>query len=252
MKLILKAKNLKRFTMRATDGDIGSIDDFYFDDESFVVRYFIGDTRTWFFGGKVLLSPEAFTDVHIADESISVNATKEQIKDSPKPDEKEPISRQYERELGQYYGWGAAPLTQPRRSLFGEEAVEPHERAAVDLETREESHLQSVNDVRNYRVHAINGEVGRVSDFLLESDTWNIRYLEVDVGGFLSKELVLVSTDWISEINWRDRTITVNVDKERIEAAPDYFEETPLTREDEMRLYRHYDQPPYWEARRPY
>lgn len=258
--MILKSKVLEKFTMRAKDGELGSIDDFYFESDSFTVRYFIGDTRTWFFGGKVLLSPESFTEVHIADESISVNATKEQIKDSPKPDEKAPITRQYEKQLSDYYGWGA-PLVHPNRSLLTGDAVAPvitpnqpltDQGEAEQFEQEkylgsEEQHLQSVNDVRGYKVHTRTGEVGKVSDFLLEKDSWEIRYLEIDVGGFLSKELVLISADWITEISWYDKTITVNVEKDLIEQAPEYHEDIPLSRSDEARLFTHYGRPPYWD-----
>ncbi len=247
--------------MRAQDGEIGSIDDFYFLSDSLSVRYFIGDTRKWFFGGKVLLSPELFTNVHIEDESISVNATKEQIKESPKPDEKAPISKHYEHELRSFYGLGD-PLIQPNRTMLSpdiaaplitpEKSVTNHHETVEQYEKEkylqgDSQYLYSINEVRDYRVHSKNGEVGIVSDFLLDQESWDIRYLEIDVGGFLSKELVLLSADWITEVNWYDGTITVNVEKDLIEQAPEYNSDMILSREDEDQLHAHYYRSPYWD-----
>jgi uncharacterized protein YrrD len=39
--MLLSARELQKFTIGATDGDIGSVDDLYFDDESWTVRYLV-------------------------------------------------------------------------------------------------------------------------------------------------------------------------------------------------------------------
>lgn len=85
--MLLHAKTLETFTMSARDGELGHLNDFFVDSHTLQLRYFVGDTRTWFFGGKVLLSTKAFKEIDKENGSISVDATKQQIKDSPKPDE---------------------------------------------------------------------------------------------------------------------------------------------------------------------
>ena len=103
--MYLKVKSLGNFSMNSKDGEIGSIHNLYFTPNSLSIRYIVGDTRPWFFGGKVLLRSSECKAINIEDQTISINATKEQIKNSPKPDDQSPISRSFEKQLSDYYGW---------------------------------------------------------------------------------------------------------------------------------------------------
>jgi sporulation protein YlmC with PRC-barrel domain len=267
--MLLRAKTLKSYSMLASDGELGSLDDFYFDSDTATIRYFVGDTRTWFFGGKVLLSPLSFKEVDRSNERIAVHATKDQIKDSPKPESHEPITRKYEQELSSYYGWegywaGAAT----RRDMSGFQAhapmmppifnpepidsnpgVQADANQAQDYQNDEDRLLVSVEDIKGYKVHSIGGEVGKIHDCVIDDEDWKIRYFVVNVGGFLNKELVLVSIEWLKDVNWRDHTITIDLDNELIEQAPEFTSDGPITREDEAKLYAHYNRPVYWDAR---
>lgn len=49
--------DLERYTIAATDGNIGEVTDFLFDDEEWVVRYFVVETGSWLSSRKVLISP---------------------------------------------------------------------------------------------------------------------------------------------------------------------------------------------------
>lgn len=256
--MIIPSSRLEKFSMKATDDELGSIDDFYFDSDSFKVRYFVGDTRTWFFGGKVLLSPESFTSLDVEEQQIELNLTKEQIKNSPKPDEDAPVSRQFEQRLNNYYGWpvywagamgnptsaqqAAVPLVPPVNNLEDESTSDP-----VQDRIEQEVSLRSMNEIKGYTVHVKDGEIGKVSDFLLDHQTWDIRYLEINVGGFLQKEHIILLPSAVEEINALDKTITIDVEKNKIDNAPHYEDYSNLTREDEESLYAHYENMPYWK-----
>ncbi|MDQ0207815.1 PRC-barrel domain-containing protein [Alkalicoccobacillus murimartini] len=266
--MFIQAKTLESFSMNATDGELGSIADLYFESNTFTLRYFVGDTRTWFFGGKVLLSPEAVTSIDAEKEHINVNETKEQIKNSPKPSEHEPVSRQYEAELRDHYGWkhywgapiggvgagmgtpGAYPaapgLIIPPPVSNPQSDQGEYESEALSHQTNH-NFLQSINDLRGYTIHAKNGEVGKVLDFMLNEHDWSINYIIVDVGGVFTREPVPLAAEWITDISWQDKTITVNVEKELIERAPNYELHEPFTREHEAELYSHYNRKTYWE-----
>ena len=46
-------------TVVATDADIGKVHDFYFHDDTWIVRYLVVDTGHWLPGRKVLITPSA-------------------------------------------------------------------------------------------------------------------------------------------------------------------------------------------------
>ena len=94
------------FTIGGTDGEIGKVKEFYFDDESWTIRYLIVETGSWLFGRKVLLSPHAVVKSDWAQETFEVDLTMEQIKNSPLTDTDKPVSRQHEMDLYAYYPWG--------------------------------------------------------------------------------------------------------------------------------------------------
>src|SRR5580692_9622620 len=89
----------------ASDGDIGHVKDFYFDDQTWAVRYVVADTGKWLTGREVLLTPHAFSASQPAGKTLFVNLTRKQIEDSPAMETHKPVSRQYEEEYYRYYGW---------------------------------------------------------------------------------------------------------------------------------------------------
>ena len=98
-------KELYGAKLGASDGEIGQVKDFYFDDQNWAVRYVVADTGSWLAGRKVLISPHAFGSLHRAGKLLLVNLTRKQIEDSPSIESHKPVSRQYEEEYYRYYGW---------------------------------------------------------------------------------------------------------------------------------------------------
>ena len=82
--------------------------DFYFDDQSWAVRYVVADTGSWLSGRQVLLSPHSFGNFHQAGKILTVNLTRKQIESSPVIESHKPVSRQYEEE---YYNITAGLVT---------------------------------------------------------------------------------------------------------------------------------------------
>ncbi|KGA97420.1 hypothetical protein AJ85_07855 [Alkalihalobacillus alcalophilus ATCC 27647 = CGMCC 1.3604] len=265
--MLIEAGKLKKYSMKALDDELGSIDDFIFESDTFKIRYVVADTRKWFIGGQVLLRMAAFEELDFIEKTLTVNLTKEQIKNSPKPEDHEPFSRSFEKRLNDHYGWdhywlhapGAIP-TGTGPSFVGRTAYTPATPPMRELDktsigadenettsTTEEPTLQSFDHLNKFHIHAKNGQVGQLVDCIMNYDTSEIRYFIVNVGGFLSKDLVVVSVDMLKEISHLDRTITVSIEKELIENGPNYNADQPFTREHEEQIYRHYDITPYWE-----
>jgi hypothetical protein len=246
---------LKGFTIRARDGEIGTLDQFYFDDESWAIRYLVVNAGDWLSGRLVLVSPLALRQAEWQSKRLDVALTKRQIENSPPIDTHQPVSRQHEALYLGYYGypyyWGGPYLwglaSYPAGLTVDREAVTEGEvlRARAGKESPD-SHLRSTDEVTGYHIEASDGEIGHVEDFLVDDETWAIRYLEVDTRNWWPGKKVLVSPQWIDNVSWPDSKVYVDLSRETIKNGPEYIESIPVTREFEKRLYDHYGRPAYW------
>lgn len=99
------AKEVSGYAIGALDGDIGHVEDFVADTESWAIRYVVVDTRNWLPGGrKVLVSPDWTAGIDWARGTLSVDLTREAIEASPEYDPDEPIHREYEIRLYDFHG----------------------------------------------------------------------------------------------------------------------------------------------------
>ncbi len=280
--MLVSARDLESLTIGATDGDIGSVYDFYFDDESWTVRYLVVDTGHWLPGRRVLVSPMSVREPSWSEQRLAVRLTREQVEHSPDIDAGGPITRRHESELVRHYGldpywfgpyrWGAMPYPFGPVPLAGEvgagSGVTPEARRALEREglanvgaehvegrhlgeERGDRHLRSAREVMGYAIQATDGEIGHVEDFLVDDRTWAIRYVVVDTRNWLPGKHVLVAPEWISLVSWPDSKVYVSMSRERIREAPEYDASRPPERDEERRLYAHYDRAGYWDAEPP-
>ncbi len=105
--MLASTKEMTGFKLGARDGDIGSVKEFYFDDERWAIRYLVAETGHWLTGRQVLLSPYALTGVTTRDRHIAVDLSRKQIEDSPSLDTDKPVSRQFENAYYGFFGWPA-------------------------------------------------------------------------------------------------------------------------------------------------
>ena len=80
--------------MVASDGEMGKVEEFYFDDQVWIIVYFVVKTGNWLSSRKVLISPYALIRGTHRSDTFPVNLTREQIKNSPDIDTELPVSRQ--------------------------------------------------------------------------------------------------------------------------------------------------------------
>ena len=255
--MLRSMKGLTGFTIGATDGDIGRVDACYFDDASFTVRHLVVDTGGWLGGRKVLSSPMALRDIDWPGRRIAAALTKAQVEKSPLIDTDRPVSRQQEIEYHRYYGypsywtgpylWGAYPYPFPvpdRQTSFEQERRWAREDGRLG-----DPHLRSSAAVIGYHIAGTDGDIGHVEDFLLDEATWAIRYLVVDTSNWWFGTRVLVSSEWVTDVDWNESRLHVELTRERIKASPPYDASGPVPREYELRLHDHYGRPGYWSPR---
>ena len=246
--MLYKAKTLAGYKLEALSGEIGKVKDFYFNDQDWMIRYLVADTGNWLTGRQVLISPHALDAVIEETQDIAIKLTKIQIEDSPSLDSDRPVSQQFERAYYGYYGWPSPYMWGPypgimNPNMMGGRGVWP---ALIPTETAANPHLRSTRDVTGHHVQAADGEIGHVEDFLIDGDSWTIRYLIVDTRNWWPGKKVLISPKWIDRISWTEVKIFVNVARERIRLSPPYIEDSLMTRDDEAELYRHYNRTGYW------
>jgi hypothetical protein len=235
-----KAKTLTGYSLHSLDGDIGKARDFYFDDHYWTIRYLVADTGEWLVSRKVLISPHSLAGVDSDQGSITVKLTKDQIEHSPTLNRDKPVSRQFERA---YFGFYGLPM------YFGfEQGRVKAGQFAQTTKKRGDPDLRSTHDVSGHHVEASDGEIGHVEDFLIDDQTWAIRYLIVDTKDWLPGKRVLISPKWIERVSWSEKQVVVDLTREAIGQAPEYPDSPPLTRDQEIALHRHYGRPGYWDA----
>lgn len=89
--------------IQANDGEIGHVEDFIIDDKSWSIRYLVIDTKNWWPGKKVILSPSWIERLSLDKEKVMVNLSKESIKGSPEYSDDLLLTREYESDLYNYY-----------------------------------------------------------------------------------------------------------------------------------------------------
>jgi uncharacterized protein YrrD len=254
--MLRSLKTLESFTIGATDGAIGKVNDFYFDDQAWTIRYIVVDTGSWLGGREVLISPYGVGTPDWSAASLPVDVTKAQVKASPGIDSDKPISRQYERSYLGYYGypyywggvgvWGAS--TYPGTPLNG--MVETGYRGYLTSPSEDgDPHLRSCEAVKGYHVHASDGDIGHVQGFIIDDYTWSIRYLILNTSNWWVGHQVLVSPEWIEEISWGESKVITNLTRAAIMASPAY-DGAAIDRDAELSIYKHYDRDAYWQENR--
>jgi uncharacterized protein YrrD len=245
--MLSKAKTLKGYKLDSLDGEIGKVKEFYFDDQHWTIRYLVADTGNWLTGRQVLISPYAMGAVIPEEQQIAIDLTKKQIKDSPSLDSDKPVSRQFEEAYYGYYGW---PMYWNGPYVWG-----PYPYLVRDPEEWKQltqggkawdSHLRSTHEVSGYHIDAADGEIGHVEDFIIDDETWAIRYLIIDTRNWWPGKQVLVSPQWIERVSWSESKVFVNLPRETVKQSPEYTEESLLTRDYEIELHRHYSRQGYW------
>ena len=240
-------------TVAASDGAIGRVDDAYFDDCHWTARYLVVDTGSWLAGRKVLISAISVGNIDWERNLLHVGLTRHQVEASPAIDTDKPASRQLEGDFLDYYGypyywsgpslWGMAscPVSPVGRIPQATNVPGKHGEASTAV------HLRSARQATGYHLEAAGDPMGDVEDFLLDSNNWAIRYLVVDTRNWQPDRHVVIPPQWIKGVDWVDGVVNVDVTRDTVRAAPEYYSAQEFSRAHEQNLYRHYQRPGYWQ-----
>ena len=250
--MLRSLKDLEGYAVSATDGDIGSVVSFLLDDERWTVRYLVVDAGGFLDGRQVLISPISFRQVESSGRRFHLALTMSQVKESPKVDVNEPVSRQYEQEYHRYYGypyyWGLPGLWGMGASPDSLAGVAWNEAAALQSDQTGDAHLRGAAEVGGYQIEGNDGAIGRVDDFIVDDETWQIRYLVIDTSSWWFGKKVLVAPQWASRVSWEEGRVYVDMTRQAIKNSPEWDSIAAVNREYELRLYDYYGRPVYWDS----
>lgn len=281
--MLRSVNDLSGFHLVATDGEIGHVEEFYFDDERWALRYVVVNSGNWLSGRQTLISPFSVTQVDWEKRLLHVALTKSEVEHSPDIDTHQPVSRQMEAKYADYYGypyywdspflWGAEelpasaalaarPTAAAATTTFAAASpammgpavtgvsvtgrLNTNGTAAPAPDVAADVHLRSTREVSAYSIAATDGEIGHVEDFIVEEDSWAIRYLVVDTHKWWAGQKVMIAPKWIASIDWAQASVHVTLTREGIKQSPTYDGTALLSRAYEEQLYGHYGQTGYW------
>ena len=230
--MLQSIKELQGCAAVLASGKVTSVDDIYFDDAEWTLRYIVLDTGGWLTGRKLLISPHAVGGVNWSERTVKVILSQAPIERSPDIEADSPVLRQDEIALYDYYGspyywmgpypWGyeALPMMAANPARH---AVRQHANAGViqDWE-RSDAHLRSSKEVLGYRVQAADHEIGRVEDFLFSVDDWSIQMMVVATRSWCPGKHVLLRSQSIEHVSRSEHNVVVDVTGEDVEGSAQY------------------------------
>ncbi|MDP3273568.1 MAG: PRC-barrel domain-containing protein [Deltaproteobacteria bacterium] len=251
--MLRSLKEIERYKVSAFDGEIGSVVKFLIDDERWAVRYLVIQTGGPLFldGKQVLISPISFGELDWKTKLFHLSLTTEKVKNSPSIDVEKPVSRQHERQFSSYYGypryWGSPGVwglvAYPALLATSEKST-----SATEVDSSTDVHLRSDEEVRGYHVEGTDGSIGHIEDFIVDDETWEIRYLVVNTRNWWFGKSVLVAPQWVERISWAENKVYIELAREVIKAGPEWSATDAVNRQYETRLYDYYGRPAYWQT----
>jgi hypothetical protein len=191
----------------ATDGELGRVQDFFFDDESWIVDYLVVDTATLPEKHEVLINPFAAGVPDWETRRLPVLLTCHQILTSPPVRSDMPISRQ--------------------------------RRAGLKLPG---SHLRSMREVLGYSIYTADGEAGSVEDFIVEDTLWGIHHAILGLGQPPERSIIAAPAS-IRSISWPGKAAWVNLTLQDLQKQPEFNATSPVNQDNEHRLYDYCGRP---------
>lgn len=218
--------NLLGFSVKAQDGIIGRVHDFYFDDAAWIIRYLVVRTGSWFSGRFVLIPSSELGKPDWERHHFSVELTCSQVQDSPDIDTEKPVYRQQEIALHDYYQWlpywkvgmvdafGPVPIASPQDGKGKEDGT--------DQKPLGDPHLRSIRHVRGYYIHAEDGNIGHIDECIVDDKSWSIESFVADTRNFFPGKKVVLPVDKVTSVEWLDFSVHLSISREFVKNSPEF------------------------------
>ena len=208
--------SLKNFTMRASDGEIGKVKDFYFDDQTWRLKYLVVETGNWLMGKKVLISTAALHAPIWNESTFPVDLTIDQVKNSPDIDTEKPVTREQEYDLNYHYSWpwdggGIGFMTTGMVGGVVAPDIPLSDRVGDEMHHAEhqhrDKHLRSFKQVHDFELRCTDKNIGEVHDFLMSDSDWSLPYIVAEAGNWYAGKKLLLATRFVDKIEWETSSV---------------------------------------------
>jgi len=241
----IDTQDLNNYSIKAQDGEIGKVSDFYFDEDLFYLRYLVVNTEPFLIRNLVLLSPISFLKINSNKKIVEVSMSKNELENSPKLDSAEVVSRQYEKAYNEYFSWpyygvsayggygASSGMITPFGIPWGQyeqlgRTPYNNENKKDIIKEAQENNLRSSREIRSYSVTGSDKEFGHIQGFILDPETLSIDFIIIDTINYLPSKNVLLRPEWIKDISWHSKTVTFPFSQELIKSAPAYRKERSM------------------------
>ena len=233
------------YGVQAKDNTKGSVKDFLFDEDKWVIRYLDADLLS----GKRILIPKVFLkEPNWSNHHFPIELGKTDIEKCPGLSENLPVSRKYEQALSKHYKtndyWShvyLSPVGAPGITYSSRPVNVPKK---IINENKLDTSLRSFLEIKGYHVKAINGKTGHIEDIIIDDTDWQIVYAVVDTNNWLPwSKKVLIAPHSMDEISYANQEIKINLTIETIKLAPEFDPSEPINEAYEKRLYDYLGRP---------
>jgi hypothetical protein len=238
-------KNLKGFTIEAIDGEKGKAKDFLFDEAHWRIRYLEADYGSIFNKTRVLVPRTFFKKPDWSAQRFPVNLDKDTLASCPHLEEKATVSRKFESKILEHYQipyyWQAGHPAGPAGTMvfYPPRPLTPPSK--IPEESEMESRLRSYREVMGYHVRATDDKMGHIDDIIIDDEDWQITYVILDTSNWLpGSKKVLMAVDWLHEISYVDREVSIGLSTKTIQEAPEYYVDRPIEKDFEEAMYNFY------------
>jgi hypothetical protein len=225
VKMLRSLDELVGYPVHEADGRMGVVRDFLINRDSWQITYLEIDLTDWYPGKKVIVPPTRIKIPEGPLKHVPVSLTKKEVLSSPALALDEEVCRKHEEELALHFGWSPCFINPDNKQV----------------------NLKSLRDMVDYHIHALDGSLGHIEDFIIDDQAWVVRYVVVRTSNWLPGKRVLMAPEWISSVIWEENNVVVGQSREEIKNGPKFDPGTVIQRSYETELYRHFDQPTYWD-----
>jgi sporulation protein YlmC with PRC-barrel domain len=228
--------SLKGYSLHATDGKIGTVRSLHFDDDSWQVRYLVVHIDSWLDDKDVLILPAAAYQIALAEHSINVNLSRKQIKEALPYSSDLPVSDQHE--LIDKRNFAALYLADPWSGSILPMWFPNTDNIKEIVEAVGDKDLRCTAVVDGYKVIDKDAKpAGKVKDFIIDDESWEIKFLVVDTNGIYPFGDVLLPSSHVNGFNTDGHLVSIDLNKTELEQCKKYDQYEAVNRDYVLKYY---------------
>ncbi len=233
--MFISIKSIGAYSVHCTDGELGVLEAFHFDDRTWSIRYLVININSLLNPKRVLLLPTAAYELSWSDHSIKVNLNKKQVMNATPYSADLPVSVQHE--LLDRKNFHTLYLSDPWSGSVLPMWFPNTDKAGELVEVIGDEDLRCTSMTIGYKVMASDKQAGKVVDMILDDHEWKIKYLVVDTNGFLPLGDVLLSVKHVDGFVTDDEIISIDISSDELKHCPKYDSNAPVNRDYVMKYY---------------